>query len=179
MRLHYQNITTYRELPSKVRIIYPEGSQLPPVNRYLQQVDRSMEYIGHPTQYDSKSDDLVSFVFANQLRQHAINSYHMAHLVVDRQALAERHSSDIDWRLNELMTRKPLRRSGAFAPVDDGKLTDVEKQILDLEKQDRQIQIGLWGDILDLRKDLVDERREYGNTRARMNYLGGGYGAWP
>lgn len=172
------NITSYRELPARMRIIHPEGSELPPAQRYLQRIDESMRCVEKPNADTDAPPDLVSLVFANQLGEHSISSYHLAKMIVDREAMGTKQLEDIQWRFDELWKRKPLRPSGMAQSEDDGKLTDVEKQILDLEKQKHQLQVRLWRDLVDLRQSVVDERREYRATRARMGYLAGGYGAW-
>ena len=41
------------------------------------------------------------------------------------------------------------------------------------------MQLTLWRDTLDLRKELVTERGEYQATRRRMDFLGGGTYAQP
>ena len=58
--------------------------------------------------------------------------------------------------------------------VDDGELNDVERGILDLEKQKRFLELALWRDTQELRTALVDARREGALTRRRVTYLGGG-----
>ncbi len=112
-------------------------------------------------------------MFNSQAATHASNSIHSAELIAGREKLAQKQLADIQWRLDELLARKPLRREAATAPQDDHKLTDVEKHIIDLEKQQRVVQLALWRDLLELRKDLVSERRDYRERRNRMSYLTG------
>ena len=112
-------------------------------------------------------------MFNNQAATHAASSLHLADLIVERRKQADKHLADIQWRLDEVMARKPLRLGG-IGSFDDLKLTDVEKQILDLERQKRDVEVALWRDVLELRKTLVTERREYRETRNRMAYLAGG-----
>ena len=167
-----RTIKSYKVLPPRIRIVYPEGYDLAPHERYLKQVDKIFEQAQSQYRHPG-SLDLVSLVFNNQAAIHAVSSSHLADLIIERRNKAEKHLGDIQWRLNEVLTRKPLRFKGIASPADEEKITDVEKQILDLEKQKREIQLGLWRDLLDLRKDLVTERREYRDTRNRMAYLAG------
>jgi len=169
-----RTITSYRVLPPKARIIYPEGSKLTPQQRELQSVDTLLEQVQPRMSVSNYAmDDILSRVFANQVAEHAGRSSNLAHLIAHRYTLAQKHLSDIQCRLDEMLDRKPLRLEG-LGFYDDHRLTEVEKQILDLERQQRAIQTHLWRDVLDLRKELLDERREYRATQNRMNFLGGG-----
>jgi len=161
---------SYRVLPPRWRIVEPEEPSRQSPEQYLQRFDRDANtaYSENAEGY-STSDDLVSFVFGNQLRDHAANSHAQARLIVDRLRLTRQHLADVQWRLDQIAERKPISVPG------DGKLSDVEKQIIDLEKQKRQIQLNEWRDLLDLRKAVAEERRAYHNVTARMNYLAGGY----
>lgn len=171
-RFHYQTISSYRVLPPKWRIIEPEDSHLSPVDRYLKQVDQALSD-SRPKQSYQDADDLVSWVFADQIMAHEVSSKQLAHLIEERRALTRKHLADVQWRLDELMERRPLRRRTAFT-VDDGELNDVERGILDLEKQKRFLELALWRDTQELRSTLVDARREGELTRRRVTYLSGG-----
>jgi hypothetical protein len=171
-RFHYQTISSYRVLPPKWRIIEPEVSKLSPVERYLQQVDQALADARPKPSYQDP-DDLVSWVFADQIMTHEVSTRQLAHLIEERRALNQRHLDDVQWRLDGLMERRPLRLRNAFT-VDDGELNDVERSILDLEKQKRFLELALWRDTQELRTALVDARREGALTRRRVTYLGGG-----
>ncbi len=176
--MEYRNrkITEYRILPPKWRIVYPEGHDLPPVKRYLQRVDKAMDEIYPQGAYRGGDNDLVDLVFQNQARTHALSSHQLATLIVERYGLAEKHLADIHWRLNELLAQRPIRVKYARIQ-DDRQQRDNQRQILDLEKQKRDVQLTLWRDLTDLRRELGDERREYRATKDRMTYLtGGAYG---
>lgn len=175
-KLHYRPVTGYRELPAKARIIYPEDRDLSETQRYLGHVDKAITTHTHSGTDNGSPQNLVSWVFRNQTAQRAIRSYQLASILSERRELARRQLRDLKWRLNELQDRKPLRLKGP-AFEDDFKLTDVEKQILDLEKQQRSLELELWRDSLDPRQRLVEERREYQATRSRIGYLTGGFDA--
>jgi len=171
-RLHYQTISNYQVLPPKWRIVEPEDSHLSPVDRYLKQVDQALSDSRPKHEYQDP-DDLVSWVFADQIMAHEVSTRQLAHLIEERRALTKRHLADVQWRLDELMERRPLRIRNAFT-VDDGELNDVERGILDLEKQKRSLELALWRDTQELRSTLITERREAELTRRRVSYLGGG-----
>lgn len=169
----YQTVTSYRTLPPKWRIIEPKG---PPTTgrEYLAQLDAGLEARSKDAHRpaageDADAADIVDQVFANQMRQKGAASYALASMITERQVAARRHRSDIKWRLEQLMKHRPLVR------VIDGQINDVEKQIFDLEKQLRLVDVTEWRDLLDLRKAIAEQRQEYHATRARMDFLAGGY----
>ena len=141
-----------------------------PAANYLQKFDRILEDIRQP--YDQQTFDIPSAVFANQAAEHAMNSYHLASLIQQRRAMAEKHMADIKFRLNDLLEDRSITKMLHF-PVDGKKIVDIERQILDLEKQQRDIQSRLWKDTLDLKSTLLAERSEYLATKRRSRFLGG------
>ena len=172
MRIGYRTITSYRILPAKWKIVEEEPEYGSPADRYLRRVDESLRDAHRPLPYRNP-DDIVSLVFANQSLKHDLTSRQLAEVIEERRALNETHLRDVKWRLDELLDRKPLRRRGPGFH-DDHSLTEVERQILDLEKQKRALALTLWRDTHELRASLVEERRERYATNRRIEYLGGG-----
>ena len=172
MAYHHRIITTYRELPPKWRIIGEEPDPRSPTDRYLDRVDtflRAAQARAGP----GDRNDLVSFVFGNQDLEHELASRQLAYVVEERRALTQRHLRDVQWRLDELAERRPLR-SRALGAYDDASLTEVERQIHQLEREKRALELDLWRDTHELRTELVKERQEREATRRRMDYLAGG-----
>jgi len=166
-------ITSYRPLPPKWQIIYPRDCANSSAERYLQELDVSLES-GQSKLVPEITGDIVSLVFANQLLSRQSTSYQLASLIHERRGLAQKHLSDLQWRLDALLARRPLRRGYGGIPAQQEKLSsDLERQILDLERQKREVQLNLWRDTLELRQSVVSERQEYGETRRRMHYLAG------
>lgn len=141
-----------------------------PAAAYLQRVDRMLENVRQP--YEKETFDIPSTVFANQTAEHALNSYHLAGLIQHRREMAEKHLADIKFRLNDLLDEKSITKMLNLSG-DSKKLTNIERQILDLEKQQRDIQCSLWKDTLDLQSSLLQERSEYQATKRRARFLGG------
>ena len=171
IRLHYRTISSYRELPPRCRIIYPEEDSRSPSERYLAGVDSLLGAARARLTY-ANPYDLVSLVFANQAATHEVASRHLAQLIEERRALTARHLAEVQRRLDELMERRPLRPR--WRSYDDGTLTDVEREILNLEMQKRALEVTLWRDTHELRTAVVSERREQDATRRRISYLAGG-----
>lgn len=171
IRFHYHAIEGYRVLPPRWRIIEDEEAKLNPVDRYLKQLDQALAESRPQPAYRDVNDP-ASWVFADQIMTHEVSTRQLAHLIEERRALNQRHLDDVQWRLDELLERRPLRRRGAFS-IDDGEVNDVERGILDLEKQKRALELTLWRDTQELRSTLVNERREAALTRRRVSYLVG------
>lgn len=170
-RLHYQTISSYRVLPPRWRIVEEEAYKTPPPERYLQQVDELLASTREATR-PGDGEDLVSWVFANQAMTHEVSTRQLAGLIEERRALTQRHLEDVRWRLDELVERRPLRRRGPFA-VDDGEVNSIEREILNLEKEQRLLELSLWRDTQELRGELVKQRQEAEQTRRRIGYMSG------
>lgn len=175
MKFHYRTISGYRELPPKWRILAEERDYRSPTDRYLDQIDASLREARDrvPAGGTGEAGDIVSLVFGNQSITHELTSRQLAHLIEERRAITQRHLRDVQSRLEELRERKPFRRQGPFFP-DDATLTEVERQILNLEMQKRTLELDLWRDTHELRTNLVNERREQETARRRISYLAGG-----
>lgn len=171
-RLHYQTISSYRVLPPRWKIIGEETYKTSPTERYLKQVDDLLTSTRHSTR-PGDGEDLVSWVFANQAMTHEVSTRQLAGMIEERRALTQRHLEDVRWRLEELIERRPLRRRGPFAR-DDGEVNSIEREILNLEKEQRLLELSLWRDTQELRGELVKQRQEAEQTRRRIGYLSGG-----
>src|SRR4051812_43294721 len=102
-------ITSYRPLPPKWQIIYPRDCANSSPEKYLQELDVSLQS-GQSNPVSDITGDLVSLVFANQLLSRQSTSYQLASLIHERRGLARKHLSDLQWRLDALLERRPLRR---------------------------------------------------------------------
>lgn len=179
IRLHYSTISSYRELPPRWRHVQNPRDKNDP-QLYLGQMDQllyeaqSKAMAGWPTP-GRYSTDLVSMVFSNQTVAHEIGSRHLADLIAERRQLADKHLRDLQWRLDALLERRPLRAPHlSMSPQQEKLGNELERQILDLERQKRDVQITLWRDTLELRRALLTERQENAETQKRMAYLAPG-----
>ena len=169
--LSHDHSYSWSYLPDKNYQKYVNSNR---TDNYLREVDKLLEKTQQP--YSGNSDDLVSVVFANQAAKHHISSYQLAWLIQERKVLAERHKRDLQHRLGEMFEARSITKM--LNPADGGKrLGAVERSILDLERQEHEVELGLWKDTLELRSQLLEERTEYQATRRRISLLsGGGYG---
>jgi len=171
MKLHYRTITKYEERPPKWRII----SESPPPgrDRYLDETDRLSQYAQAELPYVPQND-LVSEVFGQQFLEHEIRGRHLARLLYDRHRLTQQQLHDLDDQLYELKSRRPLRLTGPGAPYVPP-VTDLDKQIFNLERQKRTLEVSHWRDTQELRTALVERRMEQRGMQRRLAYFGGGY----
>lgn len=174
MNYHNRIITSYRVLPPKWKIVEEPKDDRSPAERYLASVDRSLRDAQYRWPYAGRND-VVSLVFGNQAVSSDVKSRHLAGIIEERRNLLQRHLYDIKWRLDEMLERRPLRRMG-IGFYDDASLTEVEKQILSLELQKRELELALWRDTHELRTSLVTGRQEHVATQRRIGYLAGGLG---
>ena len=139
--------------------------------RYLKHMDDLMNQ-AQPA-YTSQPFDLVSAVFGNQAAKHRLTSNHLAELIQERAALASHHKGEIRSRLTELSGALSIARMLKL-PDSDRRINNVERMIVDLEKQERDTELNLWKDTLELRTNLLEARTQYHATSRRMNFLAGG-----
>jgi len=172
MKLHYRTITGYREIEPSIKEVINPDDDLNPTDRYLNHVDKFVQDAQSRIRY-TNPDDIASMVFANQAMGHELTSRQQAELIQERRGLTEKHLKDVQWRLDELMERRPFRPSGPGF-YDDHTLTEVERQIMNLEWQKRALELILWRDTRELRSDLIETRRDREATRRRISYLAGG-----
>ena len=146
---------------------------------YLEQLDEMFSAAEESAGYTpySASSDLVSLVFSGQRASSAVTSQQLSDLVLERRTLNERHLKDVEKRLEEAIAKRPLPIKYPADPQGHAQQwNQAQKLVLDLERQQRDLQVTLWRDLLDLRKALLEERREHRALNRRMQFLGGGYG---
>lgn len=163
-------IEDYRELPPRIRIIYSESHEEKARKEYAELIGRDAPF--QTPSYSPEANDIVSLVFANRVYTHQTGCRDLARLVIERRELHKKHLADVKWRLDELLERKPWRRGPSIH--NDVEVTEVERQILDLEKQKRALEVALWRDTQELRTTLSEKRTELDALKRRMGYLIGG-----
>jgi hypothetical protein len=175
-------ITSYRALPPKARILYSESDRPMTPGRYLGGLDAVARAEYEPEPGDAQrenvqgcSGDLASQVLRSRLEEQRIGLLHNAAILLERHALADRHLRQLRDERSRLRERLPFRgvRGVGIGFYDDHQLTDVEKTILDLERQERTVETKLWSDLLELRQTLSEKRGEYRSLHDRHRYLSG------
>jgi len=140
-----------------------------PAAVYLAQMDA---FLARLTPSSSESQDPVDLVFSQQAGRHDLQLHHLADLTSQRRRLAEIHRFNLRFRLDDLIAARSTVKM--LDPMDRGRrLGTIEKQILDLDRQQRDLEIGLWKDTLELQEKLLDARREYHAVGRRQAWLTG------
>jgi hypothetical protein len=137
MKWHYRTISSYRVLPPRWKIVGEDEDRRSPAERYLAAVDGNLQTARDDLPRGA-TGDIASLVFFNQALGHEVRCRQQAYTIEQRRELSARHLRDVQWRLDQLWERKPLRPHGPGF-YDDHTLTEVERQILDLEKQKRAL----------------------------------------
>jgi hypothetical protein len=109
-------------------------------------------------------------VFGNQARQQRIGLKHLANILYERAFLHRSHLKDIDRRLMDFQERLSIVKM--HFPVDGGRSQqNLEKLIIDLEKQRHDEEINFWKDTTEVREKLFEQTNTYSATKRRKNML--------
>ena len=111
-------------------------------------------------------------VFGNQARQQKIGLKHLVNILYERAILHRSHLKDIDRRSMDCQERLSIIKM--HFPVDGGKSQqNLEKPIIDLEKQRHDEELNFWKDTTEVREKLFEQANIYGATKRRKDMLYG------
>ena len=115
---------------------------------------------------------LAERVFGGQAKQQRIGLRHLANVLYERALLHDRRLRDIDHRLTELLDRLSVLKMH-FA-VDPGRSQQqLEKLVIELERQRHEEQTGFWKDNAEIRQQLFEGAAAYGAATRRKDMLYG------
>lgn len=125
------------------------------------------------TSYPSRGIPTVADqVFGNQTRQQKIGLKHLVNILYERAVLHRSHLKDIDRRLMECQERLSILKM--HFPVDGGRSQqNLEKLIIDLEKQRHDEELNFWKDTTEVREKLFEQANVYSATKRREDMLYG------
>jgi hypothetical protein len=111
-------------------------------------------------------------VFGNQARQQKIGLKHLVNILYERAVLHRSHLKDIDRRLMDCQEKLSIIKM--HFPVDGGRSQqNLEKLIIDLEKQRHDEELNFWKDTTEVREKLFEQANVYGATKRRKDMLYG------
>jgi hypothetical protein len=111
-------------------------------------------------------------VFGNQARQQKISLKHLVNILYERAVLHRSHLKDIDRRLMDCQERLSIVKM--HFPVDGGRSQqNLEKLIIDLEKQRHDEELNFWKDTTEVREKLFEQANVYSATKRRKDMLYG------
>jgi hypothetical protein len=119
-----------------------------------------------------EAQSVAEEIFGSQARQQQISLKHLANILYERALLHKNHVKDIDHRL--MQSQEKLSILKMHFPVDGGRTQqNLERLLLDLEKQRRDEELNFWKDSTEIRQKLFDGAIAYSATKHRQNMLYG------
>jgi hypothetical protein len=119
-----------------------------------------------------KTSTVAEQVFGNQARQERIGLKHLVNILYERALLHKNHLKGIDHRL--MQSQEKLSILKMHFPLDGGRSQqNLEKLIIELEKQRHDEEINFWKDSTEIRQKLFDGAIAYSATRHRKDMLYG------
>ncbi len=113
---------------------------------------------------------LVEQVFGNQSSQQKHLLRHGTTLLKERARLHRQHLRELDHQHRHLQRKMPVTRP--YSIVDNRqKELGIERMLLQLEQQKRQLELDFWKDSMDLRDKLFETAGEYQAIRHRTYLL--------
>jgi len=179
-KMTYNNISRLQELylqnsrysSSKLENLFYDSLLQWPRNAYFERLKPDAALLKEAlTSYATPATSTVAEqVFGNQARQEKIGLKHLANILYERAVLHRKHLKDIDRRLME--SQEKLSIIKMHFPVDGGRSQqNLERLIIELEKQKRDEDINFWKDTLDIRQKLIEQAAEYSATKRRKDML--------
>ncbi len=125
------------------------------------------------TSYPSRETSTVAEqIFGNQLHQQKISLKHLASVLNERSTLNYRHLKDIDRRMMQCHERLSIIKM--HSPIDGGRSQqNLEKLIIELEKQRHDEETGFWKDTIDIKQKLLETASAYSAARQRKDIFYG------
>jgi len=119
-----------------------------------------------------EAQSVAEQVFGSQARQERIGLKHLSNILYERALLHKNHVKDIDHRL--MQSQEKLSILKMHFPVDGGRTQqNLERLLLDLEKQRRDEELNFWKDSTEIRQKLFDGAIAYSATKRRQEQLSG------
>lgn len=123
------------------------------------------------TMYDKpEAQSVAEQVFGSQARQERIGLKHLANILYERALLHKNLLKDIDHRLMQSQEKLSILRM--HFPIDGGRSQqNLERLIIELEKQRHDEELNFWKDSTEIRQKLFDNAIAYSATRRRQEQL--------
>jgi hypothetical protein len=121
--------------------------------------------------YDKpEAQSVAEQVFGSQARQERIGLKHLANILYERALLHKNLLKDIDHRLMQSQEKLSILRM--HFPIDGGRSQqNLERLIIELEKQRHDEELNFWKDSTEIRQKLFDNAIAYSATRRRQEQL--------
>ncbi len=115
---------------------------------------------------------LAERVFGSQARQQRIGLRHLADVLYERALLHNKRLRDIDHRLTDFLDRLSVLKM--HFPLGEGRSQQqLEKLIIELERQRDDEEVSFWKDSAEIRQQLLEGAAAYGAATRRKGMLYG------
>jgi hypothetical protein len=158
------------EINDRQYVLLPES----PSNKCFEGLRRDVSLLENALSLYNKpqASTITEQIFGDQLRRQKISLKHLANVLHERSVLHYRHLKDIDRRLMDCQEKLSILKM--HFPIDGGRSQqNLERLVIELEKQKRDEDINFWKDTLDIRQKLLEQAAEYSATRCRKDMLRG------
>jgi len=119
-----------------------------------------------------QTSTVAESIFGSQAREQRLGLKHLTNILYERALLHRNHLKDIDHRL--MQSQEKLSILKMHFPIDGGRSQqNLEKLIIELEKQRHDEEINFWKDSTEVRQKLFEGASEYGATKRRKDMLYG------
>jgi hypothetical protein len=153
-------------LPRVYRITLPEYEGFEGIQKDTATLAEMLTPVSLPGEYQS----LAEQVFGSQARQQRLSMRHLANLLEERVKLHQRHLKDIAHR--DMHIQERLFGAQLHWKLDGGRrATNLEKILVELDKDKRQEELALWKDTAELRTKMFELAGEYGALQHRLSLL--------
>jgi hypothetical protein len=115
---------------------------------------------------------LAEQVFGSQARQQRIGLKHLANVLYERTLLHNKRLGDIDHQLTDFLDRLSVLKM--HFPLGEGRSQQqLEKLVIELERQRYEEQVSFWKDGAEIRQQLFESAAAYSSAQRRKDMLYG------
>jgi len=148
------------------RIPLPEYEGFEGIQKDAATLAEMLAPVSLPGEYQSIAEQ----VFGSQARQQRLSMKHLANLLEERVRLHQRHLKDIAHR--DIHIQERLFGAQLHWKLDNGRrATNLEKILVELDKDKRQEELAFWKDTAELRTKMFELAGEYGALQHRLSLL--------
>jgi len=148
------------------RITLPEHEAFEGIQKDAATLAEMLNPVYLPGEYQSIAEQ----VFGSQARQQRLSMKHLASLLEERVRLHQRHLKDIAHR--DMHIQERLFGAQLHWKLDGGRrATNLEKILVELDKDKRQEELAFWKDTAELRTKMFELAGEYGALQHRLSLL--------
>lgn len=126
---------------------------------------------GDKPNFDSQmGKTLAQRIFGAQIGQNRFSARHFDTLLDERLRLYREHQADLQEEINQLRNRLKIS-GGPYSIVPAQVTSNLQRNLLKLEADQRKHQIDFWKDSTEIRAKLLENTLDYQSTQNRVRIL--------